>query len=363
MQFVDLKTQQQKIEELLQKGIAHVLSHNQYINGGEVKALEDHLSQFVGASYAISCGNGTDALQIALMSLDLKSGDEIITTPFTFFATAEVISLLKLKPVFVDIEEETYNIDASRIEEKITQKTKAIVPVSLYGQCADMDEINSIADRHNISVIEDAAQSLGAMYKKEKSGNLSGIATTSFFPSKPLGCYGDGGMVFTSNESTAQKLRRITDHGQDGRYHHIEIGVNSRLDSLQAAVLLAKMTIFEEEIRLRQEIGRQRTEALQNFVKTPRVKEDRTSVYAQYTIEVENRDLFQKEMQLAGIPTAVHYPVPLHFQPVFKNIGSRRGDLPIAEKASEKVVSLPLHPYLTENDQEIIIEHVKKWGQ
>jgi UDP-2-acetamido-2-deoxy-ribo-hexuluronate aminotransferase len=360
MQFINLKKQQERIKKNIEKNISNVLSHGKYIKGDEVEEIENRLADFICVRYAVGCASGTDALQLALMALDLKPDDEVITTPFTFFATGEIVALLGLKPVFIDIEPDSYNIDASKIKRKITNKTKAIMPVSLYGQCSDMDEINRIALKYNIKVIEDGAQSFGAEYKGKKSCNLSDIGTTSFFPSKPLGCYGDGGMIFTSDKNLSDNIRKIANHGQEKRYYHTMIGINSRLDTLQAAVLLAKMEIFEDEIEKRHKIGKRYTEKLKNYVKTPVIKEDRTSVYAQYTIEVQNRDKFCEKMHKKGIPTAIHYPVPLHFQPVFKNLNFKNGDFPVAEKVSKHVVSLPMHPYLEEKDQDLIVEKVKE---
>ncbi len=360
MDFIDLKQQQKEIKLNLNKRIAEVLDHGRYIKGPEVEALEEKLCQYTGAEYAIGCGNGTDALQMALMALNLKAGDEIITTPFTFIATGEVILLLGLKPVFVDIDPDTYNIDATKIEEKITEKTRVILPVSLYGQCSDMAAINIIAKKHDLIVIEDAAQSFGAEYHGKKSCNLSSIATTSFFPSKPLGCYGDGGMIFTSNQELADRLRMIANHGQAKRYCHTIVGVNSRLDSLQAAILLAKMEIFEDEVKQRAKIGERYTDQLKEYVKTPVIKEGYTSVYAQYTIEVNNRDDFCEKLKAVNIPTAVHYPIPLHMQPVFKSLDIKVGELPISEKVAKSVVSLPMHPYLNKKDQQFIIETTKE---
>lgn len=360
MHFIDLQKQQTAIKSTLDTNIAKVLAHGRYIKGPEVKELEDLLCQYSGANHAIACANGTDALQIALMALDLKPGDEVITTPFTFIATGEVILLLGLTPVFVDIDPNTYNIDAALIEEKITDKTRAIIPVSLYGQCADMDAINIIAEKHNLVVIEDAAQSFGATYNGKKSCNVSTIATASFFPSKPLGCYGDGGMMFTSDQDIADKIRVIADHGQTKRYHHTKVGINSRLDSLQAAVVLAKMTVFEDEVQKRGIIGARYTELLKDHVKTQALKEGYTSVYAQYTIEVENRDVVCAKLKEAGIPTAVHYPIPIHLQPVFEPAGAKEGSLPIAENVAKHVMSLPMHPYLSEEDQDFIVQTIKQ---
>ena len=355
-----LKKQQNFIKEDIDRRVATVLEHGRYINGPEVREIENLLADYCGTDYAIACGNGTDALQISLMSLETNLGDEIITTPFTFIATVEVILLLKLTPVFVDIDPETYNIDPHKISEKITSKTRAILSVSLYGQPSDMDAINKIASQNNLIVIEDAAQSFGATYKGKKSCGLSDMAITSFFPSKPLGCYGDGGMIFTSNKKLANQCRIIANHGQKERYQHIRVGLNSRLDSIQAAILLSKMSLFEEELKLRQEKGAFYTDKLKDIVKTPTIKNDRTSVYAQYTILAHHRKSFCKMLLEQSIPTAIHYPIPVHKQPLFNNSSIITPSFPIAEEISKKVVSLPMHPYLEEKDQRRIIESVKK---
>jgi UDP-2-acetamido-2-deoxy-ribo-hexuluronate aminotransferase len=360
VQFIDLKSQYKILESNINVRLKDICENTRFIMGAEVQEIEKKLSEYTQAKYAIGCASGTDALQIALMALNLQPGDEVITTPFTFFATGEVIALLGLKPIFVDIKEDSYNINPSLIEANITNNTKAIIPVSLYGQCADMDVINSIAAKHNIPVIEDAAQSFGAEYKGHKSCNLSTIGTASFFPSKPLGCYGDGGMIFTNDEKLAADMKMIGNHGQERRYYHSKIGINSRLDTMQAAILLAKMELFADEVRKRSEIGARYTELLQNYVRTPIVQKNNTHVYAQYTIEVDNRDVFCAKMQEKNIPTAVHYPVPLHFQPVFKDLGFEKGDFPVAENVSKRVVSLPMHPYLDEATQDEIVAGVKE---
>ena len=287
-------------------------------------------------------------------AMDIQPGDEIITTPFTFIATAETIAFLKAKPVFVDIEETTYNIDPLKIEAAITDKTKAIIPVSLYGQPADMDEINSIANKHNITVIEDAAQSFGATYKGKKSCNLSDIACTSFFPAKPLGCFGDGGAVFTNNDIFAEKIKSLRLHGQSKRYHHQYVGIGGRLDSLQAAVLNAKLDHYDKDVKRRQEVAQTYSKYLNDHIPIPVIKEDRTSVWAQYSIRLDKRDLLQEKLKMAGIPTAIHYPMPLHLQECFVYLGGRKGDFPISEKISEEIMSLPMNPYLSENELKYI---------
>jgi UDP-2-acetamido-2-deoxy-ribo-hexuluronate aminotransferase len=356
MEFIDLKSQYRNIKSSVDRRIQAVLDHGQYVMGPEIGLLEEALAARTGAKHCIACSSGTDALLLAMMALGIGTGDEVATSPFSFFATAEIIALLGARPVFVDIDPATYNLDPSLLHAAISSRTKAILPVSLYGQCADMDAIQKIAA--DIPVIEDAAQSFGATYKGRHSCNLSLIGCTSFFPSKPLGCYGDGGAVFTSDDDLAGKMRMIRNHGQDRRYHHPLIGVNARMDTIQAAVLLAKLEVFDEEVRRRVEVGSRYSELLSGTVKTPHILEGNTSVYAQYTIEIENRDAFQEEMKLQGVPTTVHYPKALHFQPAFSYLGHRAGDFPMAEAAAKRVVSLPMHPYLTECDLARIAEAV-----
>ena len=314
--FIDLKTQYQVLKPSIDARIQAVLDHGQYIMGPEVAELEERLAAYTGAKHCITVASGTEALLIALMALGVRPGDEVITTPFTFVATAEMIVLLGAVPVFVDIDPETCNIDASKIEAAITPKTRAIMPVSLYGQPADMDEINAIAARHgNIPVIEDAAQSFGAEYKGKKSCNLSTIGCTSFFPSKPLGCYGDGGAIFTGDEGLAKAMREIRVHGQEKRYVHTRIGVGGRMDTLQCAIVLAKLERFDWEIEQRLKIGAGYNELLAGKVPVVTQRPDRTSVFAQYTVFVQNCEEVQERLKATGIPTAVHYPVPLHKQP------------------------------------------------
>lgn len=361
MQFIDLKTQYNRLENKIQLRMNAVLQHGQFIMGPEVKELEEKLANYVGAKYCIGLASGTDALMIAMMALDIKPGDEIITTPFTFIATAEMIALLDAKPVFVDIDPRTYNIDPAKITAAITPKTKAIMPVCLYGQCADFDAINTIAQKYNLAVIEDAAQSFGATYKGKQSGNLSTISCTSFFPSKPLGAYGDGGACFTNDDELANKMRQIRVHGQDKRYHHPMLGVNGRLDTLQAAILLAKLEIFAEEVIDREKIAAQYSALLSDAVITPYIEPYNTSVYAQYTIQVAKRDALQNYLTSKNIPTAVHYPIPLHLQPVFTDLGYKVGDFPCAEQAAKQVISLPMSPYLSAADLNTVAEAVLQW--
>lgn len=355
--FIDLKTQQARIRDRLDAGIARVLSHGQYILGPEVAELEARLAAFVGTRYCIGCANGTDALQIAQMALGIGTGDEVIMPGFTYIATAETAALLGAKPVYVDIDPRTYNLDPARLEAAITPLTRAIIPVSLYGQCADFDTINAIADRHGIPVIEDAAQSFGALYKGRRSCNLSTVACASFFPSKPLGCYGDGGAIFTNDDQLARVMRQIARHGQDRRYHHVRVGVNSRLDTLQAAILLAKLEIFEDEIELRQRVAARYGTLLAQFgiATPPHIEPHNTSVYAQYTICVDDRESLQARLKDAGVPTVVHYPIPINRQPA---VADSRAHLPVADEMARQVLSLPMHPYLTESQTSLIAENL-----
>ncbi|WMV72407.1 DegT/DnrJ/EryC1/StrS family aminotransferase [Xenorhabdus griffiniae] len=344
MQFTDLAAQQLKIKDKIDGNIQKVLAHGKYILGPEVSELEEKLVEYTGAKYCITCANGTDALQIALMAIGIKPGDEVITPGFTYIATAETVALLGGIPVYVDVKPTSYNLDPGLLEAAITPRTKAIIPVSLYGQCADFDEINAIAEKHNIIVIEDAAQSFGATYKGKRSCNLTTIACTSFFPSKPLGCYGDGGAIFTSDEELAKIMRQIARHGQDRRYHHIRVGVNSRLDTLQAAILLPKLEIFDEEMELRQVVAKNYDKALNEIgiMTTPYIEPHNISAYAQYTIRVKDRDELQTKLKEKGIPTAIHYPLPLNKQPaVASNV-----ILPVGDQIAQEVISLPMHPYL-----------------
>jgi len=355
MQFIDLKAQYRSIEENVNQRIKAVLEHGRFIMGPEVAELETRLAQYVGVKHCIGVASGTDALLVAMMALGVGAGDEVITTPFTFVATAETIALLGAKPVFVDVRPDTYNIVPELIEDVITQRTKAIMPVSLYGQCADFDEMNEIAARHGIPVVEDGAQSFGATYKGRKSCALSDIGCTSFFPSKPLGAYGDAGACFTDDDDLAKAMREIRVHGQDRRYHHPRVGVNGRLDTIQAAVLLAKMDIFEEEVALREEVGTRYSELFADAgadVVTPYIESFNTSVYAQYTIQVSDREAVQAKLKEKDIPTAVHYPVPLHMQPAFEDL---ENSFPVAEGLAKRVISLPMHPRLSLEDQKTII--------
>ena len=354
IEFIDLKAQQALIKDKIDAGIQRVLSHGQYILGPEVSELEEKLAAFVGAKYCISVANGTDALQIAQMALGIGPGDEVITPGFTYIATAETVALLGAKPVYVDVDPRNYNLDPQLLEAAITPRTKAIIPVSLYGQCADFDAINAIAARHGIPVIEDAAQSFGATYKGKRSCSLSTIACTSFFPSKPLGCYGDGGAIFTNDEDLAKVLRQIARHGQDRRYHHIRVGVNSRLDTLQAAILLPKLEIFPRELERREQCAQRYARLLgKSGIAAPLVEAHNISAWAQYTVQVEARDQVQEHLKAAAVPTAVHYPIPLNRQPAVEDDGA---SLPVGDAIAQKVMSLPMHPYLDEQQQAVVID-------
>jgi UDP-2-acetamido-2-deoxy-ribo-hexuluronate aminotransferase len=359
--FIDLKTQYEKYKDEINKEVLGVMESTQFILGPQVARLEKRLANFTGSKHAIGCSSGTDALILAIMALDIKAGDEIITTPFTFIATAEVMALLGVVPVFVDICDKNYNIDSSLIEEKVTSKTKAIMPVSLYGQPANMDKINEIAKKHNLFVIEDGCQSFGAEYKGKKSCNLSTIGCTSFFPSKPLGCYGDGGALFCNDDKIAQRIRTILNHGQEERYKHKLIGINGRIDAMQAAILNVKLDHFEDEIEKRIKIGSRYTELLKENeeVIAPFVFEDRTSVYAQYSVLCKDRDNLSKKLNDASIPTAVHYPIPLHLQEAFEYLGYKEGDFPVSERVGKGIMSLPMSPFLTEEQQDFIVNEIK----
>lgn len=354
MEFIDLKSQQARIKDRIDAGIARVLAHGQYILGPEVAELEEKLAAYTGARYCITCANGTDALQIALMALGVGPGDEVVTPGFTYIATAEAAAVLGAKPVYVDIDPRTYNLDPALLEAAITPRTKAIIPVSLYGQCADYDAINEIAGRHGIPVIEDGAQSFGATYKGRKSCNLTTIATTSFFPSKPLGCYGDGGAIFTSDDELAKAMRQIARHGQEKRYYHVRVGVNSRLDTLQAAILLPKLEILDDELAARERVASEYARLLaESAVGLPAVTNHNRSAWAQYTIRVNDRAAVQRSLGDAGIPTAIHYPLPLNRQPAVSDASAR---LPHGDLAAEQVISLPMHPYLGVADLSLITD-------
>ncbi|MEX2488566.1 MAG: DegT/DnrJ/EryC1/StrS family aminotransferase [Pseudomonadales bacterium] len=357
--FIDLAAQQERIRDKIDANIKKVLDHGQYIMGPEIAELEERLAEFIGVKHCIGVSSGTDALLIAMMGLGIKPGDEVITSPFTFIATGEMIALIGAVPIFVDIDEKTFNIDPAKIEAAITPKTKAIMPVSLYGQCADMEKINTIAAKYNLPVIEDAAQSFGATRHGKQSCSLSTIGCTSFFPSKPLGGYGDSGACFTDDDDLAKVMKEIRVHGQDRRYHHPRIGINGRMDTLQAAVLLAKLDIFPEEVTLRGQKGTYYTNLLNEVpgITPPELAEGNTSVYAQYTIRVQNREALQDNLKQAGIPVAVHYPVPLTQQPCLQQ---KDYSFPVAEQAAAEVISLPMHPYLSREEQDYIVSSISK---
>lgn len=362
MEFVDLKAQYAALRTSINTRIQRVLDHGQFVMGPEVAELEAKLAEYTGARHCVTCASGTEALLIALMALDIRPGDEVITPPFTFVATAEMIVLLGATPVFVDIEPDTCNIDAARIEAAITPRTRAILPVSLYGQPADMDEINAIAARRSLAVIEDAAQSFGATYKGRRSCNLSTIGCTSFYPAKPLGCYGDGGALFTSDDRLAAAMREIRVHGQSGRYQHTRVGVGGRMDTIQCAVVLAKLERFEWEIRQRAQVGKRYDSLLMEArpgVRTLAVRADRSSVYAQYTILADQRDKLQAGLQARGIPTAIHYPTPLHRQPAYTAYGNGVA-FPASDSLASRVISLPMHPDLTPEVQDRIAMAVRQ---
>ena len=367
MKFIDLEEQQKQrltdgrtIRESINMRIESVLDHGNYILGPEVKELEDTLARYVGVKSCIGVASGTDALLIALMALNIGGGDEVITTPFSFIATSETIAMLGATPVYVDIDPDSYNLDPKHLKRAISKKTKAIIAVSLYGQPAEFSEIGEIAEQHGIPVIEDGAQSFGSEHKGRRRGSLSTIGTTSFFPSKPFGGYGDGGACFTDNQELADRMRRISRHGQTKRYFHEDLGINGRMDTLQAAILLGKWPNFANEVELRSRIGTSYSRKLNaaGINKTPKIAKHNTSVFAQYTVEINQREKVQALLKNKGIPTAVHYPRLLCQQPALKCrqiVCQQRCATPIAQTASEKVLSLPMHPWLKEEDQDLIV--------
>ena len=357
MKFIDLEKQQLEIRSEIDEAIKNVLDHKHFILGPEVYELEETLANYVGVNHCISVSSGTDALLIAMMSLGIGKGDEVITTPFTFVSTSEMIVLLGAKPVYVDIDPATYNIDATKIESAITSKTKLIIPVSLFGQCSDMEKINQIASKYSLPVVEDAAQSFGATFKGTHSCALSTFGCASFFPSKPLGCYGDGGALFTNDDNLAKIAKEIRAHGQEKRYYHSRIGINGRIDTIQAAILLVKMKVFDKEVKLRKEIGARYSDLFNEYcpddIITPFIDRRNVSVYAQYTIQVSNRHELMSQLNSYDIPTSVHYPLPLNKQPAFATEDFK---LDVSSLVSEKVMSLPMHPYLSESDQNNVVK-------
>ena len=368
MNFIDLPAQQLRIRDKIEKNIKSVLDHGKYINGPELNELEKKLADYTGVKYAAGCASGTDALLMPLLAYGIKPGDAIFTTPFTFIATAEVIQLLGATTVFVDVEPDTFNIDAKKLEYEIIRVKKkgglipkGIIPVDIFGQTADYDEINAIAKKHDLFVIEDAAQSFGASYKGRRACSLADVGATSFFPAKPLGCYGDGGMIFTNDKAMYDKLVSIRVHGQGtDKYDNVRIGINGRIDTMQCAVLLAKMEIFDEEISLRQEAAKRYSDGLKDSVTVPFVKKDNISAWAQYSIMHPERDRIISKLNEQKIPTAVYYPKPLHLQTAFLHLGHKAGDFPVSEEISNKIFSLPMHPYLKKEDQDRIIETIRK---
>jgi UDP-2-acetamido-2-deoxy-ribo-hexuluronate aminotransferase len=358
VEFIDLKEQYRRYQAEIDSRIHRVLGHGRYVMGPEVEELEQALAKYVGVKHCISVSSGTASLEIALRALDIGSGDEVITVPFTWISTAEVVGLVGARPVFVDIEPETYNMDIGQIESAITPRTKAIMPVSLFGQMPDYQAINRIAARHNLPVIEDGAQSFGATQGGRQSCGVTTVGSTSFFPAKPLGCYGEGGALFSDDDALADKMKAIRTHGGLKRHEHPFLGTNGRFDSIQAAVLLAKLPHFPWEVEERGRIGARYSSALADRVVVPKVAAGNTHVYAQYTIRIPERDRVAERLKQQGIPTAVYYPKCLHEQPVFEKLGWTLGDFPVSEKAAGEVLSLPMHPFLTEADQDKVIQAI-----
>ncbi len=360
MEFIDLKEQYRRYKNELDERIQRVLNHAHFIMGPEIAELEQALAAYVAVKHCITAASGTDSLEIALRALGVGPGDEVITVPFTWISTAEVIGLVGAKPVFVDIDPATYNINVDQIEAAITSRTKALLPVSLFGQMPDYDRINAIAQKHGLPVIEDAAQSFGATQRGRRSGGVTVIGSTSFFPAKPLGCYGDGGALFTNDDALAERMKAIRTHGGLKRHHHPFLGMNGRFDTLQAAVLLAKLPHFEWEVAERGRLGAEYSKALRPHCVVPEVAAGNTHVYAQYTVRLPDRDKVGGQLKALGIPSAVYYPNCLHEQPVFAGLGYKYGDFPEAEKASREVLSLPMHPFLKEVDQHQVIKALSK---
>lgn len=366
MQFIDLEIQQKRIRSKIEENIMKVLDHGNYIMGPEIKELESKLADYVGVKYAVGVGSGTDALLMALLAYQIGPGDAVFTTPFTFIATAEVIQLLGATPVFVDIKNDTFNMDPQKLEFMVEKfidegklKPKGIIPVDIFGQAADYDEICSIAGRYDLFVLEDAAQSFGGSYKGRKNCSLGDIAATSFFPAKPLGAYGDGGMIFSDDKEMFDKLISIRIHGKgSSKYENIRIGVNGRLDTIQAAILLAKFILFDEEIELRQLVAERYNQKLKNYVKIPFVENHNISAWAQYSVQHSGRDRIIENLKKEGIPSAIYYPIPLHLQRAFSHLGYHHGDFPVSEKVSKQIFSLPMYPYLKPDDQGKIIDYI-----
>lgn len=359
MDFIDLKTQYRLYKNEIDAAIRAVLDKGQYIMGEEIKQLESTLANYVGVKHCIGASSGTDTLVIALMALGVGPGDEVITVSFTWISSVEAVALVGATPVLVDIDPLTYNIDIDQIEAAITPRTKAIMPVSLFGQMPDYEKINKLAAKYNLPVIEDGAQSFGATQNGRLSCGVTTIGSTSFYPAKTLGCYGDGGALFTNDDALAARMRAIRTHGGEVRHQHTCVGLNGRLDTIQAAILLAKFPHFQNEIEKRQALGKRYSEELKDYVVVPYVEEGNTHVYAPYTVRASNRDAIAASLQAKGIPTAIFYPKCVHEQPAFAYLGLSKGSLPVSEKASDEVISLPMHPWLTEPQQTKIIEAVK----
>jgi UDP-2-acetamido-2-deoxy-ribo-hexuluronate aminotransferase len=360
MEFIDLKAQYRCYQAAIDARMRTVLEHGHFIMGPEIAELENALAAYCGVKHCLTVASGTDSLEIAFRALDIGPGDEVITVPFTWISTAEAIALVGARPVFVDIEPHSFNMDPSLVEAAVTPRTKAIMPVSLFGQMADYDAINAVATRHGITVIEDGAQSFGATRHGRRSCGVTRVSSTSFFPAKPLGCYGDGGALFTDDDRLADTMRAIRTHGGVRRHYHPLLGMNGRFDTLQAAVLLAKLPHFDEEVAARIRLGGRYTELLDGACGTPSVEPGNTHVYAQYTIRVQNRDELAEKLKAEDIPTAVYYPACLHDQPVFAPLGYGRGRFPVSERAATEVLSLPMHPFLSESDQARIAQCVRR---
>jgi UDP-2-acetamido-2-deoxy-ribo-hexuluronate aminotransferase len=359
--FIDLKAQYQALKDPIQNRIQKVLDHGQFIMGPEMEELERALCKFAGTKHALAVASGTDAAVIAMMAMGIGPGDEVICPAFSFIATAESVVLVGASPVYVDVDPVTFNLDPKALKAALSPKTKAIQPVSLYGQCADMDTINAFAKEHGLAVIEDAAQSFGATYKGKRSCNLSTVGVTSFFPAKPLGCYGDGGAIFTNDDALAEAMREVRVHGQKSRYYHTRIGVNGRLDTMQCAILIPKLERFPWELEQRTKWALRYNKAFKELkqVTIPTLAPDCTSSWAQYTLQVSNRDAFQKKLQENGVPTAVHYPRTMPDQPAYTELG-RTLNIAVSRKLAETVVSLPLYPDMNEEISDYVIEQVLK---
>jgi len=366
--FIDLKTQYQRLQGEIRSSIDTVFEHGQFIMGPEVFELERGLKRFAGVNRAVTCSSGTDALLMTLMALNVGRGDAVFTSPFTFFATAEVISLLGATPVFVDIDSRTFNIDPVELDKKIDQVNKdknlkpaCVIPVDLFGLPADYDNIKNVAQAYGLFILEDAAQSFGAQYKGRKTGSLGDAAALSFFPAKPLGCYGDGGAVLTNDDDLADELESIRVHGQsENKYSNARIGLNARFDTIQAAALLPKLAIFPDELKERRRVAKRYTEKLEGCVDTPHIPEQCKSAWAQYSVMSDSRSQIRAALKAGSVPTAVHYSTPLHLQMAFAGLGYKKGDFPVAESVSGKIFSLPMSPYLTNDQQDKIVHIIKR---